>query len=382
METSTFWHLVKKLQPKIEEGIERLRHQHRLRRYRRLQYCGHIWYGRKINGPNGIIPYSTRVAAAIRYMSGGDPKDIQLVFGISNSEVYKSVWLVVDAINETTEFDIVYPSSHEEQREIARGFQSVSEAKFDNCGGNIDGMLIWTERPSKQEFVFHQGRQTAFYCGRKHKWGLNMQGVCDAQKRFLDVTIQEPASASDYMAYITSPFGNKIETEGFLAPGICLYGDAAYANSNTMAIPFKGVSDGPRDAYNFFQSQVRINIECTFGILVQRFGLLRRAIQSRVTISKVRSLVQSMCKIHNLCIDRDGVKVPSATGLDEAHIVGLDGVDIDSLTGNVISDDHGRKGLHNNANTMPRELMLSIVNDSALTRRCPRKWRNTISKQK
>ena len=68
--------------------------------------------------------------------------------------------------------------------------------------------------------------------------------------------------------------------------------------------------------------------------------------------------------------------------LDEAHIVGLDGVDINSLTGNVISGDHGRKGLHNNANTMPRELMLSIVNDSALTRRCPRKWRNTISKQK
>ena len=108
--------------------------------------------------PNGIIPYSIRVAAALRYMSGGDPKDIQLVFGISNSEVYKSLWLVVDAINKTTEFDIVYPSSHEEQREISQGFQSMSEANFDNCGGNIDGLLIWTERPSKMEFVFHQGR--------------------------------------------------------------------------------------------------------------------------------------------------------------------------------------------------------------------------------
>ena len=81
-------------------------------------------------------------------------------------------------------------------------------------------------------------------------------------------------------------------------------------------------------------------------------------------------------------LHRDGVKVPSATGLDEAHIVGLDGVDIDSLTGNNISDDHDRKRLHNNEETMPRELMLNIVNDSALTRRCPRKWRNTISKQK
>ena len=89
-----------------------------------------------------------------------------------------------------------------------------------------------------------------------------------------------------------------------------------------------------------------------------------------------------MCEIHNLCIDRDGVKVPSMTGLDEAHIVGLVGVDIDSLTGNNISDDHGRKGLHNNEDTMPRELMLNIVNDSALTLRCPRKWRNTMSKQK
>ena len=68
--------------------------------------------------------------------------------------------------------------------------------------------------------------------------------------------------------------------------------------------------------------------------------------------------------------------------LDEAHIVGLDGVDIGALTGNNYGDDHGRKRLHNNEETMPRELMLSIVNDSALTRRCLRKWRNTMAKQK
>ena len=67
-----------------------------------------------------------------------------------------------------------------------------------------------------------------------------------------------------------------IKEDGFLAPGLTLFGDNAYPSSRYMATPFKSVSNGPKDAYNFSQSQVRIQIECAFGKLVHRWGILRR----------------------------------------------------------------------------------------------------------
>jgi len=64
-----------------------------------------------------------------------------------------------------------------------------------------------------------------FYCGRKGKFGLNMQGVCDARRHFIDISIRNPASASDFLSYATSNLYGKVSTPGFLAPGLSLYGD-------------------------------------------------------------------------------------------------------------------------------------------------------------
>ena len=57
-----------------------------------------------------------------------------------------------------------------------------------------------------------------FYCGRKNKFGLNLQGACDVKGRHLDVTIGHPGSTSDYLAFVTSKLHAKLETPGFLAP--------------------------------------------------------------------------------------------------------------------------------------------------------------------
>ena len=55
-----------------------------------------------------------------------------------------SVWQVVDAVNNYSKFAIAYPSSVEEQKKIAAGFQKASTVGFDICAGAIDGILIWT----------------------------------------------------------------------------------------------------------------------------------------------------------------------------------------------------------------------------------------------
>ncbi len=73
--------------------------------------------------------------------------------------MYESIWAVVKAMNTFDEFSIEYPASETAQLKIADKFEKVSEVKFNNCAGAINGILIWTFKPSK-DYVNEAG------CGR------------------------------------------------------------------------------------------------------------------------------------------------------------------------------------------------------------------------
>ena len=94
-----------------------------------------------------------------------------------------------------------------------------------------------------------------------------MQAVCNGHHRFTSVSVLHPASASDYLAFVASSLYQQLTEGSGLPEGYCLYGDNAYVNESYMAVPFPNISSGPRDAYNYYHSQVHINIECTFGVL-------------------------------------------------------------------------------------------------------------------
>jgi len=100
------------------------------------------------------------------------------------------------------------------------------------------------------------------------RFDLNMQAVSDAIGQFLDVTIDTPGATSNYLSFQMSSLQNKLETPGLLAEGLCVFGDAAYVNTMYLAAPFKSVTDEQKDSYNYFHSQLRIRVECAFGMLV------------------------------------------------------------------------------------------------------------------
>ena len=137
-----------------------------------------------------------------------------------------------------------------------------------------------------------------------------MQGVCNSQGYFLDVEVLFPGPSSDYYAFDDSSLRKKLENEGFLGTAVsctfggklCLFGDNAYIQAPYMCTPWKLVSGGPKDSFNFYHSQLRINIECSFGCLVHRWGILHRAIPMGISISRTTRLVLSLCKLHNFCI--------------------------------------------------------------------------------
>jgi len=110
---------------------------------------------RKENGGggawNGLIDSEIRLSTAIRHFAGGRPDDICLVHGMSHTEVFNSVWKVVDAVLNCDGLTIGFPEDYNKQREIAKGFEKKSYAGFDCCAGAIDGMLLWIEKPHARD---------------------------------------------------------------------------------------------------------------------------------------------------------------------------------------------------------------------------------------
>ncbi len=76
--------------------------------------------------PNGPITTSVRLACALQYFAGSSLFELRGKCGVFHSEVMQSVWYVVEAVINLTEFDIQYPDATEKQDKIAREFNRVS----------------------------------------------------------------------------------------------------------------------------------------------------------------------------------------------------------------------------------------------------------------
>ena len=124
---SSFWKLVSILRPIMERDT-----------------AGSEWQG---SAWNRVITASQQLSMGLCFFAGGSVYDIAGNHGVCVREVYKSVHVVIDAINSCESFDIVFPESEDEQQKLVDGFQMKSRAGFKNCVGAIDGILVWTDKP-------------------------------------------------------------------------------------------------------------------------------------------------------------------------------------------------------------------------------------------
>ena len=167
---------------------------------------------------------------ALRGFAGGDLADIFQVHGVGYDQVYISVWEVVDAINQCPDLQIAFPTDHQAQILIAEGFKKKSRVDFETCVGCIDGMLVWINKPNQQSTIETGVGPKKFFCGRKKKFGITLQGICDPKRRFLDIALGHPGSTtSHYMGFTTSAIHKLLlANPNFLAPNLALFGDSAF----------------------------------------------------------------------------------------------------------------------------------------------------------
>lgn len=291
MNVSTFYKLHRMLKTALEEKF--FPKGGGKRNYKKSDYC---------------IDTDIRLSIAIRFFAGGKVDDIALVHGVSPSAVYETVWKVLDCINECEKLSINFPN-HAQQKNIARGFFERSGAGFKNVIGAIDGLLVWINKPPKKVCKNIKCNEGKFKCGRKDKFGFNLQAICDHKLRFTWIDIQWPGSSSDYLAWVTSKLCQDLDKENsnIFYEGATLVGDNAYVKKKYMAVPLKGKRAGTEDGYCFYLSQLRITIERAFGALVHRFAILRAPLC--VPTCKVASLVSGLCRLHNFLIDENEDKI-------------------------------------------------------------------------
>ena len=124
--------------------------------------------------------------------------------------------------------------------------------------------------------------------------------------KILDISVAYRGSAPDCVAFEASDLFAR-HSNGLLKKGCVLFGDNAYLKSLFMVTPFTNVAGNPnkksQDNYNYFHSQLRIRVECAFGMLAARWGCLRMALHHSITVTKVIALVNMLVHLHNFCLE-------------------------------------------------------------------------------
>jgi hypothetical protein len=88
--------------------------------------------------------------------------------------------------------------------------------------------------------------------------------------RFHLFTVIAPGQTNDAVAYEATGLHERINE---MLSGLYLAGDAAYMLTKHLLVPFTGSyrDDLDKDSYNFYLSQLRIQIEMSFGILTTKW---------------------------------------------------------------------------------------------------------------
>ncbi|XP_017487316.1 PREDICTED: putative nuclease HARBI1 [Rhagoletis zephyria] len=159
---------------------------------------------------------------------------------------------------------IGFPIDAAGKEEIGSEFKRI--CGFPNVLGCIDASYIAVRTPK------HKIRST--YINRHDSISITMQGICDANLRFLDVFTGVPSKMHDSRLLKLSFIGKELGK--LCSPD--LLGDSAYPLRTYLLTPYRdyGNLTETERKYNYKFFQTRVKIENAFGLLKCRFRQIMR----------------------------------------------------------------------------------------------------------
>lgn len=229
---------------------------------------------------------------------------------------------------------IPQPTTQMWQRIIA---EFEINANFPNCCGAVDGKHVRIINPA--------GGGSMFY-NYKNFYSIVLLAMCDANYCFTYVNIGSCGKNSDSTIFQNSELFKQLERNNLglpapkylrgsniVAPHV-IVGDGAFGISNYVMKPYlRNDMTYKQKIFNYRLSRARRYIECTFGILSNKFRVFHTPMNA--SFSNAKNIVPACCVLHNFIRVRDGYN-----GNDTLSITGL--IDLDtqpvSRTGNTLRE--------------------------------------------
>eukprot|EP00951_Prasinocladus_malaysianus_P027384 scaffold245335_cov32-Prasinocladus_malaysianus.AAC.1 len=342
-----FWWLVDKIRPMVEvpEGLG---------------------YQMAIVSSKSIVPAALRLATTLRWLAGSRFIDAADLHGIGATTAYASIWEVVDALIEVLKEpldlhnDTTLASLSDDM--YARSGRTVM-----GCIGAVDGMAVRIGKPNIEDPVTEEERNVRHFMNRKGFYSINLQAVADANRKIIYHSLETQGSTHDSLAWKMSTLGKLLE-EYPLPEGYWIAGDEAYVCNEYLITPYsvgQTRADKYKDNFNFYLSRCRINVECAFGILVARFGVLRR--QLTTSLKHTSKVVHACILLHNVAID-DGVKLCKPLAQDSTFADSLAPLRQDKLT-------IAERGLKKRSYTTMRDQLMNEIKQAGRVRPAHRRQR-------
>ncbi|MCO5574777.1 hypothetical protein L7F22_028569 [Adiantum nelumboides] len=187
---------------------------------------------------------------------------------------------------------------------IKAGFQAV--CGLPNCCGAIDATHI--------NIHLSKNETNESWYNRYGNYSMVVQGIVDANMRFLDVKIGWPGSCNDKRVLQNSGFYRPCQGREHLAgPSFnhenlsiqeYIVGDGGYVLLPWLLIPYSRpmLQSTSHCRYNFFHSSTRIVVEQAFGRLKETWKFLGGTSRSPNLLT-LPSTIQACCILHNMLMD-------------------------------------------------------------------------------
>lgn len=231
------------------------------------------------------------------------------------------------------------PKQTKDWENIAQGF--LENADFPNCIGAVDGKHIRMIKPC------HSG---SLYFNYKKYFSMNLLAVCDSDYKFIFIDVGSYGKSSDSTIFNRSQLKSDLEenrlsipqpkpTNNEMALPFTFIGDEAFPLSNYIQRPYAGnYLSSKKRVYNYRLSRARRYIECTFGIMTNKWRILHRPLNVRIEFAE--EIVKTCCILHNFVrsnakVTRRHKKIPRISGFyDNPYI----DENVSRLPGNAIRD--------------------------------------------
>ena len=189
-------------------------------------------------------------------------------FKVDQSTVSKTFARVIREIARLRTMYIIWPNEDQARNQMVK-FQRI--AGFPGAFGCIDGTHV--------EWIANGVNNRERFRNRKNRLSINVQVVCDADMRVLDVVAKWPGSVHDSRVFNTSKTRAKLENQAFNG---WLLGDKGYACKKYLMTPCYRQNNEPEQRYNRSHATTRNVIERMFGAMKRKFAILQSRIRYKL----------------------------------------------------------------------------------------------------